>query len=128
MRGIPDELVVSGSFIDNCYIVTIQGELKHETLDKICANIIQTIYDAEVRGAILDFSSVAVVDTEIFEALKKITKMIAVMGVTVVWIGLKPGVASALVDFDVDVNDITIAMNLEHGLDMIKSNTIGADY
>jgi len=128
MKEMPDELVVSGSFIDNCYIVTIQGELKHETLDKTCANIMQTVYDTEVRGAILDFSGIAVFDTEIFEALKRITKMIAIMGVNVVWMGLKPGVASALVDFNVEVDDITIAMNLEHGLEMIKSNTIGANF
>jgi anti-anti-sigma regulatory factor len=128
MKETPDDLVVSGSFMDRCYIVTIQGELQHETLDRICANIMQTVYDTEVKGAILDLHGVTVFDTEIFAALKKITKMIAVMGVNVVWTGLRPGVASALVDFDVDVHDITVAMNLEQGLEMIKANTIGAGF
>ena len=123
MTILPDELAVSSSFMDKCYIVTIQGNLNYEALDKLREHIVQTVYDTGVRGTILDFSSVTVFDTEIFKIFKKITQMIAIMGVSVIWIGLKPCVASALVDFNVDINGITIAMNLEHGLDMIKSNT-----
>lgn len=122
MKKSLDELAVSGSFMNNCYIVSIQGELKHESLDELRAHIVQTVYDTEVRGTILDFSSVTVFDTEIFGVLKKITHMISIMGVTVIWIGLKPSVASSLVDFNVDINGITVAMNLEHGLEMIKTN------
>ena len=121
MKELPDELVISGGFVDKCYIVTIQGELKQESLDKIGANVLQAVYDTGVRGVILDFSGVAVFDSEIFAALKRITRMIDVMGVNVVWIGLKPGVASALVDLNVDINNIKIARNLENGLELIKS-------
>ena len=128
MTKLPDELAVSGSFMNKCYIVTIQGELKHESLNKLHTHIVQTVYDTDVRGTILDFSSVTVFDTEIFDVFKKITQMIAIMGVAVVWIGLKPCVASALVDFNVDISSITVAMNLEHGLEMIKSNTFVAEH
>jgi 16S rRNA U516 pseudouridylate synthase RsuA-like enzyme len=56
MTKLPDELAVSDSFINKCYIVTIQGELKYEALDKLRTHIIQTVYDTDTC-TILDTAS-----------------------------------------------------------------------
>ena len=72
-----------------------------------------------IKGAILDFSMVSVLDSYTFMALEKASKAVSLMGVMVVWVGLRPGVVSALMDLNVDVTHIKAAMNLEQGLKVI---------
>jgi len=122
MNHDADEQIVYGSFIGNCFVLNIQGDIDGDYLRRLYEETLNTIaHHVDLKGTILDFSNISMFDSITFESFKKISKAIALMGKKVVWLGLKPGVVSALVDLDVDSDDIFIAVNLEHGLDLIHS-------
>jgi len=122
MNKAVDEQVVYGSIISNCYVLNIQGEIDDDYLSKLYNDIINTVtHHVDLKGIILDFSNICVFDTYIFESFKKMSKTISLMGIKVVWLGLKPGVVSALVDLNAEVDDICIAVNLQYGLKLIHS-------
>jgi rsbT antagonist protein RsbS len=122
MNHNADEQIVHGSFIGNCYVLNIQGEIDEDYLRRLYAETINTIaHNVDLKGTILDFSNISIFDSIIFDSFRKISKAISLMGKKVIWLGLKPGVVSALVDLDVESNDICIAVNLQHGLDLIHS-------
>ena len=120
MNKAVDEQVVYGSIISNCYVLNIQGEIDDDYLSQLYKHVLNTItHNINLKGTILDFSNISIFDTFIFESFKKISKAIELMGIKVVWLGLKPGVVSALVDLNVESDDICIAVNLQHGLNLI---------
>jgi len=122
MNKAVDEQVVYGSIISNCYVLNIQGEIDDDYLSQLYKHVLNTItHNINLKGTILDFSNISIFDTFIFESFKKISKAIELMGIKVVWLGLKPGVVSALVDLNVESDDICIAVNLQYGLDLIHS-------
>ncbi|MBP1760572.1 MAG: rsbS [Firmicutes bacterium] len=122
MNNHLDEQVVYGSFIGNCYILNIQGEIDEVYLKQLYAETFFIIeHNVDLKGTIFDFSNISTFDSNIFISLRNISKTISLMGIKVIWIGLKPGVVSTLVDLNVKSDDIRIAVNLQHSLSLINS-------
>ena len=99
--------------VQNCLVVTLQGEIPDEKFIRIRNDILNEIHLVAIRGMILDLSAVRVLDRYSFSALADISKMALLLGVQTIFVGLQPGVVSALVDLDVDASGIRTALTLE---------------
>jgi rsbT antagonist protein RsbS len=99
--------------VQNCLVVTLQGEIPDEKFIGIRNDILNKIYSVPVRGMILDVSQVRMLDRYSFSALADTSKMALLMGVQTIFAGLQPGVVSALVDLEVEVAGIRTALTLE---------------
>ncbi|MBC3889542.1 hypothetical protein GH810_14610 [Acetobacterium paludosum] len=109
--------------INNNFIVALPEEMTNETIRKIENMVTEKAYRNDINGAILNFSMVSVMDTYTYLAFVRITNVFSLMGIHTVWVGLRPGVVSGLMDLDVTVNlKIKMAMNLELGLALIDNN------
>jgi rsbT antagonist protein RsbS len=120
MGDLNNSLNISVTVVEGCLIVTLPNDITDDDIKIDSNRILMRANKSSIKGAIIDLSMVSVLDSYSFEALEKASKAVSLMGVMVVWIGLRPGLVSALLDLNVDVSHIKAAMNLEQGLRMIS--------
>lgn len=107
--------------VGSSIVIALPAELTDDRISGLQKVITESAYDFSVTGAILNFARVVMMDSYIFNEMRKISKTIALMGVRVVWAGLNPGVICALVDSGVPLNDkaITAVSSLDQGLALL---------
>ena len=108
------------SVVHNCLVVTIPGEIHDDMLMKIRADILGKVQATKVRGLVLDFSTVRALDTFAFNSFTDTAKMASLLGVTNVFVGLQPGVVSALVDLGVEITDVGTALTIEDAFEQLR--------
>jgi len=121
MNDFDNNLDTSVTVVDGCLIVTLPNDITDNDMEIGGKMILMRADRSSIKGVILDFSMISVIDSYTFSIFEKISKSLLFMGVAVIWIGLKPGVVSALVDLNVDISRITAAVNLEEALNMISN-------
>lgn len=120
MKDLDYDLKTSVTIVQNCLIITLPNEMTDEEMEIGSNRLIMKANNAAILGTIFDLSNVSVLDSYEFTTLEKTSKAISLMGIIVVWIGLRPGVVSSLLDLNVNINSIRAALNLEQGLKMIS--------
>lgn len=123
MDEIKSESNTSVTEIYDNLIVSIAGEMTDANIVDVREIVTSNAYSKNVNGAILNFSAVSALDSFTFDAFGKLTRTLILMGVEVVWVGLRPGTVMALMDLnmDIDLDIIRTALNLEQGLDMLSN-------
>ena len=119
MRDLQFDSETAMSVVRNCLVVTIPGEIHDDMLMKIRADILGKVQATKVRGLVLDFSTVRALDTFAFNSFTDTAKMASLLGVTNVFVGLQPGVVSALVDLGVEITDIGTALTIEDAFEQL---------
>ncbi len=100
-------------------VVPVQIELYEATLKALREDMLGNIRRTGVHQALIDLSAVEVMDSYAYGSICDTAAMAGVMGTRTVLTGIKAGVASVLVEFDVDVKRVAMALNLEAGLAML---------
>lgn len=109
----------------NCVVASIQIDLSEDVLQQFRTDLLELLHTSGADGVILDVSGVDVLDVEDFQALKATTEMAALMGARTILSGLRPGVVSALVELDADIEGIEATLNLDEAfrsMDEIRSD------
>ena len=104
----------------NCVLASIQIDLTPELLQQLRQDLLGKLYANKADGVIIDVSGLEIIDFTDFTELRNIIDMVAIMGAKTVISGLKPGVISALVDLDADIDGINAALNLDDAFVLIK--------
>ena len=104
----------------NSVVASIQINLTQELLQELRQDLLEKLHASRASGVIIDVSGVEIIDGHDFAELRNIIDMVAMMGAKTVISGLKPGVISALVDLDADIDDINAALNLDDAFALIK--------
>lgn len=112
--------------IQGCLVASIQTDLTDQVLSLFRQELLERIAGTHVHGVVLDVSGVEVMDSTDFEVLKTTMTMASVMGATPIIVGLKPGVVSALVDMDVDTENVRAALNLDDALQILGASAANA--
>ena len=105
----------------NCIVASIQVDLSEELLRLFREDLLKLLHSSEADGIILDLSGVEIIDAEDWEALRGTMTMANLMGARSIVAGLRPGVVSALVELEVDVEDIDAALNLDEALKLMAA-------
>ena len=121
MKDLQIDSKTAMSVVRNCLVVIIQGELHDDLMMRIRTDILERVQATKVRGLILDFSTVRVLDTFAFNSFTDTAKMASLLGVSTVFVGLQPGVVSALVDLAVDIADVDTALTIEDAFEQLRS-------
>ncbi len=112
--------------IQGCLVASIQIDLTEQVLSLFRQELLERIASAQVHGVVLDVSGVEIMDSADFEMLRTTMIMASVMGATPIIVGLKPGVVSALVDMDVDTQNVRAALNLDDALQILGASATSA--
>ena len=103
----------------NCIVASIQVDLTYDVLRRFRVDLLDFLQRSGAQAVILDLSGLEILDLEEFEALKQTMSMASLMGAKSIVAGLRPGVVSALIELNADVEDILAAYNLDDAFSQI---------
>ncbi|WP_148863840.1 STAS domain-containing protein [Marinobacter fonticola] len=103
-----------------CLIVSIQLELYDDVISEIQQGILDKVHQTRIRGVILDVSMVELMDAHIAESLAKTVQMADMLGARTVVVGIRPAVASALMDLESPPLGMCTAVTLEQALSLLE--------
>lgn len=107
--------------LDGNLIVPVGAELNDESVVRLQQEIVEKTQATRVRGVLVDVSAVRLLDTFSFMVLVDTARMVSLLGGRMVFVGFQAGVASALMDLDVDFSRIVTALTMEDGLEVLHA-------
>lgn len=122
MGDLNNKLNTSTTIVNECLIITLPNDIIDEEIEIGFNRILIMIEKSSVKGVILNLSMISSLDTYFFKVLDRMAKTISLMGLRVVWVGLRPGVVSALIDLNIDVRKIKSTFDLQQGISIILNN------
>ncbi|MBF0528852.1 MAG: STAS domain-containing protein [Deltaproteobacteria bacterium] len=119
-----DDTVSSGMgmhIIDHYLIVPVSAEINDQTAMRLRQEILAKTESTSPKGMLLDVSAIRVLDSFTFSILTETAKMVSLLGAKTVFVGFQAGVASALIDLDVDLGNLETAVTLEDAFELLRS-------
>jgi rsbT antagonist protein RsbS len=103
-------------------VASIHIDLNDDVISRFREDLLQRIYETGSCGVILDVSALETIDSVEFIALRNIILMAKIMGAESVLSGLRPGVVSALMESEIDVEGLRTAINLDAAFELIQAS------
>ena len=100
-------------------LVTLQGDLEDTTVEMIEREVTRRVAGTRARGALLDVSGLAVVDSFVARVIARLVAMIRLLGAEATIVGIQPAVAITLVELGLSLPGIRTALNVELGMDLL---------
>ena len=109
-------------------IVSIQVELSDAIIERLMAQITETIESTDVSGLILDFSGAYMMDSHITRRVYDIAMTARIMGVDTVVCGLRASVVITLTEMGLGLPGVASALNLERALELLVFKNLSAKH
>lgn len=97
-------------------LTTLQTDLRDDVADQFRNALLARISEFRCNGLLIDISSMEIVDTYVARVLADTARMAQLMGTRTVLVGMRPEVASTLVQMGYELEDIETALDVEQGL------------
>jgi rsbT antagonist protein RsbS len=111
MRGVIPILRVGGVLL-----VTVQTELRDTVADAFQQDLLEAIDRHAAKGLVVDISALEIVDTYVARVLVDTGRMARLMGTRTIVVGMRPEVASTLVNMGFFLSDVETALDVDDGL------------
>jgi rsbT antagonist protein RsbS len=115
---MPDEVPIMRMGPD--LLVTLQGDLDDRTVESIEREVTDEVARAHARGALIDVSGLAVVDSFVAKVLARLVDMVRLLGADATIVGIRPPVAITLVELGVSLGHVNTALNAEQGMARLR--------
>ena len=96
-----------------CLVATLQFANDARVLERFRFDLLERLKTSEARAVVIDLSSIDLIDAAEFEHLRHTVEMATLLGASVVLVGIRAGVAAALVELPVDLRGINTALDLQ---------------
>lgn len=103
-----------------CLVVPIEAELRDQTLVRTQEEILAKVQETRVKGVIIDFSAVSVIDSYAASLISDTARAVSLLGTAAVISGIQPAAAVSLVDLGLYFDGISIVASLEEGLRILR--------
>ena len=113
--------------INNTLIIPLPSHFSVYSSNEFQKDILSQIKEYSVRKILLDVSAINVMDRKTFSTLVETEKMIGLLGGQTVFTGFLPGVASTLVDLEVNFDFLNIASDVEEGILMLDDILLSSE-
>lgn len=110
---------ISISRLSDVLVATVQVDLSAEVLDNFRSNLLDKIREHSIKGVLIDLSEVKTLDRLDMDALLHIVTTVEVMGRGCAFVGIRPGIAMALVNIGYETERLHCARSIDDGLVMI---------
>jgi rsbT antagonist protein RsbS len=101
-------------------LISIQVDMDDQVVLQLQENLTERISQEQVKGVLLDISSLDMVDSYIGRMLATLSAMSKILGAETVVVGMQPAVAMTIVELGLDLSGINTAINAERGMAMLK--------
>jgi rsbT antagonist protein RsbS len=106
--------------IEDFLVASIQTPLHDAAAVQFKDDLLERIYSAKARGFVLDLTAIDVVDSFMARIVADVAEMAGLMGAHVVVTGLQPAVAISLVELGVEMAGVTMALDLDRGIRILR--------
>ena len=103
-------------------VASIQTDVTPDVIIALQQDGLEMIGSTSAHGFVVDHSGVELLEPDEFEVLLGTMEMAKLMGARPVLCGLRPGVVSALVDLDVDLEEIDATRTIDDALDILAES------
>jgi len=110
--------------IGKTLITTVHVELRDDVAQAFQSDVLATIEKTGASGLVMDISALDTVDTYVARILAETGRMAKLMGTTSVLVGMRPEVASTLVQMGYTMDGVLTALNLESGLRLLGQQLV----
>lgn len=117
MERIP--ILKMGQFL----LVTIQIDLYDRLALNLEEDLVKMVEKTSSKGVLIDISAVSIVDSFMGRILGNIASMSRLLDAQTVVVGMQPAVAITLVELGLPLNGVFTALNMEKGMNLLKSMT-----
>lgn len=111
--------IVINEITDRCLYSGFFGTLDSVRMKKVNDSIMAVADRNDHDMMIIDLSNVEVIDSSVAANLKKLNKLLQLIGVEVVFCGFKPVVASSMISAGVELENIQVSKNLKRAISFV---------
>lgn len=115
MERIP--ILKMGPFL----LVSIQIDLYDRLALDLEEDLVCMVEKTAAKGVLIDISAVSIVDSFMGRILGNIASMSKLLDAETVVVGMQPAVAITLVELGLPLKGVCTALNVEKGMDLLKS-------
>lgn len=108
--------IVVNEIIDGCLYTGMFGTLDSARMKSVIDLILTITSSSEADVIIIDLSNIDIVDSVIAGQLIKINKTLQIVGMNVIFCGIKPIVAQSMVNAGIDIGNVQVVKNLKVAL------------
>src|SRR6201996_334971 len=102
-------------------LVTIQVDLYDRLALDLEADLVKMVSKTGAQGILIDISAVSIVDSFMGRILGNIGVMSKLLDAETVVVGMQPAVAITLVELGLPLKGVYTALNVEKGMELLKS-------
>lgn len=97
-------------------VLPLVGGIDDERAQRITERLLDAVSRRRARMVIIDITGVAELDTGVAEAVLRTARAVSLLGASVVLVGIRPELAMALVQRDVDLAGLVTLADLQSGI------------
>jgi rsbT antagonist protein RsbS len=97
-------------------IASVVSDLSDSQVSALRAELVDRAGDLRARGIIVDVGGLDVIDSFVARSLRSIALTMRLRGAETVVVGIQPEVAIAMVQFDLDLDPIHAALDIDEAL------------
>jgi rsbT antagonist protein RsbS len=102
-------------------IASVQSDLTDSQVVDLRADLLERVGKLRARGIIVDVATLDVIDSFVARSLRSIALTARLRGAETVIVGIRPDVAIAMVQFDLDLRPIRAALDLDEAFSLLES-------
>jgi rsbT antagonist protein RsbS len=118
---VPVAILRHGDFL----IASVQSDLSDREVLALRDDLAERVGRVRARGVIVDVTVLDVIDSFVARCLKSITMTARLRGAETVIVGIRPDVAIAMVHFDLNLDALRAALDLDEAFEMLERPTNG---
>jgi rsbT antagonist protein RsbS len=107
-------------------IASIQAALTDREVLELRDDLAARVGKFRSRGIVIDVTALDVIDSFVARSLRTIAFTARLRGAETVLVGIQPDVAVAMVQFELSLEPLHTALDLEEGLAVLRRSTSGA--
>jgi rsbT antagonist protein RsbS len=104
-------------------IASVQAALTDSEVLKLRDDLAEQVGTHRSRGIVIDLTALDVVDSFVARSLRTIALTARLRGAGTVIVGIQPEVAVAMVQFQLNLEPLRTALDLEEGLEVLRGST-----
>jgi rsbT antagonist protein RsbS len=108
-------------------IASVQGDLPDSQVLALRDELAEQVGRHRARGVIVDVTALDVIDSFVARLLRSIAVTARLRGADTIVVGIQPEVAIAMVQFDLNLQPLQTALDLEEALSMLAGRRQGEE-
>jgi rsbT antagonist protein RsbS len=105
-------------------IATIQSDLSDSQVLQLRDDLAERVGASRARGIIVDVAALDVIDSFVARSLRSIAVTARLRGAETVIVGIRPEVAIALVQFDLNLEPVRAALDIDEAIELLDRRTM----